>query len=112
MRALIRPPCRFIAERWPKPSKRLGQTSCISIWLSFALQQRKALDAFDLPVTIRVHGFEFTPDAMKQAFQWKQVRALYGIPHHVAASGIGDLRLLGIPSAFDTELSTAFRKGP
>jgi glycosyltransferase involved in cell wall biosynthesis len=73
-------------------------------WLSFALQQRKALDAFGLPVTIRVHGFEFTPGALERALQWKQVRAIYGFPHHVRASPIDDSRLRGIPSAFDTEL--------
>lgn len=56
-------------------------------------------------MTIRVHGFEFTPGALEQALQWKQVRAIYGFPHHVRASPIDDdSRLRGILSAFDTEL--------
>lgn len=75
-------------------------------WLSYALAQRSAIDDVDLPVTIRVHGFEFTGEALEQALSWDRVYAIYGFPHHVAASARADGKLRAIPSAFDTDLFT------
>lgn len=73
-------------------------------WLSFALAQRQAIDEVDLPVTIRVHGFEFSGEALHEALSWDRVHAIYGFPHHVAASARAGARLCAIPSAFDTDL--------
>jgi glycosyltransferase involved in cell wall biosynthesis len=72
--------------------------------LGFALDHRHAIDALDLPVTIRVHGFELTSDALDDAFRWPRVRAIYGAPHQVAESPRADLRVRALVGAFDTEL--------
>ena len=73
-------------------------------WLNFALQQQQAVEALGLPITARIHGFEFTPQSLKAAFLWQNLRAIYGFPHHVAAAPKLDSRLRMVRSAFDTEL--------
>jgi glycosyltransferase involved in cell wall biosynthesis len=73
-------------------------------WLHYAIQQRDVLEPLRVPVTARVHGFEFTNEVLEQALGWKAMRAIYAFPHHVAASPRPDPRLRMIPSAFDTQL--------
>lgn len=79
-------------------------------WLGFAAQQARELAAAGRPVTIRPHGFEFTPELLRRMLQHSWVRAVYAFPHQVAAAGLADPRLRALPAAFDSELFKPYRR--
>jgi hypothetical protein len=78
-------------------------------WLNFAAAQQATLGDLGVPVTIRLHGFEVTPDGIRALLDQPWVRAIYAFPHHLRAIDRVDPRLQAVPAAFDTSL---FRPHP
>ena len=75
-------------------------------WLRFAANQQRTLAELGLPVTVRQHGFDVTPESICALLDQQWVRAIYAFPHHLQAIDRSDTRLRVLPAVFDT---TSFR---
>jgi glycosyltransferase involved in cell wall biosynthesis len=73
-------------------------------WLGFANMRRDELAAAGLPVTVRAHGFDTTPDSLAAWLANDCAAAVYAFPGQIARCGIEDGRLKPTPVAFDTRL--------
>ncbi len=78
-------------------------------WLGFALQQADTLAALGVPITLRMHGFDVTPDAFFAILDKPWIRGVYAFPAQIALLSAHDERAKAVPAAFD---STLFRPGP
>jgi glycosyltransferase involved in cell wall biosynthesis len=73
-----------------------------SHWLTSALDYEPVVAARGLPMTVRAHGFETTPEAIRAVLARPSVQRLYLFPHQLNGFG-GDPRVRAVPAAFDTE---------
>jgi glycosyltransferase involved in cell wall biosynthesis len=73
-------------------------------WLGFATKRAALLAQLGVPVTVRVHGFDTSPDACRAILEQPWIRAVHAFPHHLDVMGLNDPRLRGVPAAFDTTL--------
>jgi glycosyltransferase involved in cell wall biosynthesis len=73
-------------------------------WLSFALGQSEALAAVGLPVTLRLHGFDVTADALRAFLDHPWARGVYAFPGQIGLLNAPDGRIRPLPAAFDTKL--------
>jgi glycosyltransferase involved in cell wall biosynthesis len=84
---------------------RQSQPDLIHVhWLSVFGAQQQVLGALGVPVTVRAHGFDATPDSVRAVLEHPWVHAIYAFPHHVRAVGGSDPRLCAVPVAFDTTM--------
>lgn len=74
-------------------------------WTSFTQMLADQLAALNLPVTVRVHGFEGGAGQIRAMLAYPWMRAVFAFPHQVAQHA-PDPRLIAVPVAFD---STLFR---
>jgi glycosyltransferase involved in cell wall biosynthesis len=75
-------------------------------WLGFAAMNAALLAKLGVPVTVRLHGFDTTPQACRALLAQPWIRAVYGFPHHIDLIDRDHPRLRAVPAAFD---STLFR---
>lgn len=73
-------------------------------WLSFGHSQIATLAAAKIPVTLRLHGFDVTPEGLAAWLAHDWVKGVYAFPNQIANCRIADVRLKPTPSAFDTRL--------
>lgn len=73
-------------------------------WLSFAKDKIRALSQSGLPITLRLHGFDVTPEGMVNYLANESVTAVYAFPNQIARLGISDPRLKSTPAGFDSTL--------
>ncbi len=73
-------------------------------WLSFAKSQIKDLTGFGLPITLRLHGFDSSPEGLADFLSHEEVTAIYAFPNQIARYGISDPRLKSTPAGFDSTL--------
>lgn len=73
-------------------------------WIGYVERHEKILSQIGLPVTIRLHGFDTTPENLRAVLSLPWVRALYGFPNHLRLIGQNNPKLHAVPAAFDTTL--------
>lgn len=73
-------------------------------WLSFAHTQQAELAASGLPVTLRLHGFDVTPESLAHWLAHDWVSAVYAYPAQIAAGSLADERVKPMPVGFETAL--------
>lgn len=71
-------------------------------WLGYAVAQREALEAIGLPLTLRMHGFDVTPDQFARLLSISCLHRVYAFPAQLQLPGGDDPRLRAVASAFDT----------
>ena len=71
-------------------------------WLGFTLSQQERLEATNLPVTVRLHGFDTTRDGLRELLNKKWVRRVYGFPAHLTLLDEEDHRLKIIQVGFES----------
>jgi glycosyltransferase involved in cell wall biosynthesis len=82
-------------------------------WLGYALAQRETLDAIGLPLTLRMHGFDATPEQFARLLAMRCLHRCYAFPAQLGLPGGDDPRVRAVPSAFDTSyFSPAAEKDP
>jgi glycosyltransferase involved in cell wall biosynthesis len=82
-------------------------------WLGYALAQRETLDAIGLPLTLRMHGFDATPEQFARLLAMRCLHRCYAFPAQLGLPGGDDPRVRSVPSAFDTSyFSPAAEKDP
>lgn len=78
-------------------------------WLSFALSQDALLGRLDVPVTIRMHGFDVTQENFREVLGKPWLHAVYAFPAQLALLGSSEPKVKPVPVAFESEL---FRPHP
>jgi glycosyltransferase involved in cell wall biosynthesis len=73
-------------------------------WLGFATKSVSILAELGLPVTVRLHGFDTSPEACRAILDQPWILAVHAFPHHLNLIGRSDPRLRPVPAAFDTTL--------
>jgi glycosyltransferase involved in cell wall biosynthesis len=73
-------------------------------WIGFVAKHTATLAQIGLPVTVRLHGFDTTPENIRAVLALPWIRALYGFPHHLRLIGRDDPKLHAVPAAFNTTL--------
>jgi len=73
-------------------------------WLTTASQQAETLAQTGVPVTLRAHGFDTTPQVARSLLGEPWVHAMYAFPHHLPLIGSDTSKLRAVPVAFDTTL--------
>jgi glycosyltransferase involved in cell wall biosynthesis len=73
-------------------------------WLSFAQSQLTELAASGIPVTLRLHSFDVTPEGLAAWLAHDWVKAVYAFPNQIAKCPVADPRLKPTPVGFDTKL--------
>ncbi len=73
-------------------------------WLSFAMGKIANLAGYGLPITLRLHGFDVTPEGLANYLSHKEVTAVYAFPNQLARFNLSDPRLKSTPAAFDSTL--------
>jgi glycosyltransferase involved in cell wall biosynthesis len=73
-------------------------------WVGFVTMQAQTLAQLGVPVTVRLHGFDTTPDSGRALLALPWVRAVYGFPHHLSLIERAHPKLRGVPAVFDTTL--------
>lgn len=72
-------------------------------WISFARVMESTLDNLNIPVTIRLHGFDTTRESIEYFLKKSYVKAIYGFPHHTLETNQnGNLKKINI--SFDSQL--------
>jgi glycosyltransferase involved in cell wall biosynthesis len=75
-------------------------------WLNFALQNAADLAEMNIPVTVRSHGFEFTPQVLDQILASGAIRTVAAFPHQLPEARE---RCIPLASAFDTSVVSPSR---
>jgi len=73
-------------------------------WLGYALSRGAEFAGFGLPVTLRMHGFDVTPQGFRVLMQADWLHRVYAYPHQLQLLDAPDERARGLPAAFDTSL--------
>lgn len=73
-------------------------------WLGFALANEGMLAQINRPVTVRLHGFEVTHEALDELLRRPWVSRVYAFPHQTRLIATGDPRVRSVRSVFDTTL--------
>ena len=82
-------------------------------WLGYAVAQREALEVIGLPLTLRMHGFDVTPDQFAKLLAMACLHRVYAFPAQLRLPGGDDPRLRAVRSAFDTSyFAPAAEKDP
>lgn len=71
-------------------------------WLGYAVAQSEALDAIGLPLTLRMHGFDVSPDQLARLLAMPSLHRVHAFPAQLRLPGGDDPRMRAVPSAFDT----------
>lgn len=71
-------------------------------WLGYAVAQREALEAIGLPLTLRMHGFDVSPDQLGRLLAMSSLHRVHAFPAQLRLPGGDDPRMRAVPSAFDT----------
>jgi glycosyltransferase involved in cell wall biosynthesis len=80
-------------------------------WLAHAPVYAPAIAAAGLPLTVRAHGFETTPEAIAATLGIPCLARIYLFPCMDAGAAAGDPRLLTVPAAFETPLFAPATEG-
>jgi glycosyltransferase involved in cell wall biosynthesis len=75
-----------------------------SHWLTFALEYEEVIAAHGLPMTVRAHGFETTPDTILRMLAQPSVARIHLFPHHAQELALNDPRIGIIRAGFDSAL--------
>ena len=67
-------------------------------WIGFVAKHTATLAQIGLPVTVRLHGFDTTPENIRALLALPWIRALYGFPHHLPLIGRDDPKLHAVPA--------------
>ncbi|MFT3806653.1 glycosyltransferase [Arenimonas sp.] len=82
-------------------------------WLGYAVAQREMLERIGLPLTLRMHGFDVTPDQLARLLAMPCLHRVYAFPAQLQLPGGDDPRMRPVRSAFDTSyFSPAADKDP
>jgi len=73
-------------------------------WLNIAYDLRVVLAAWNIPVTVRAHGFDFDPGIIAALCAEPFIRRVYLWPHQLRSYGAGHDALREIRPAFETSL--------
>jgi glycosyltransferase involved in cell wall biosynthesis len=75
-----------------------------SHWICAAAEYANEVDRAGLPLTVRAHSFEFSPEAVAELDRHPAVRAIFMFPHYLphCSSGLTKLRALNV--AFNPDL--------
>ena len=71
-------------------------------WISFANKISSYLINIDIPITIRLHGFDTTSELINSFIEKPNVKAIYGYPQHLLDIKNSKLKVMTV--AFDTVL--------
>ena len=71
-------------------------------WLPIGTETAEVAHRAGLPVTVRSHGFEFTPDLLKRCTEQPAVVSIYLFPHLAMAMPGQHPKVRGVPAAFNT----------
>jgi Glycosyl transferase family 2 len=77
-------------------------------WLGYVTQREELLGKLGVPVTLRLHGFDTTPEDCRAILEKPWILAVYGFPLHVEAVNREHPRLRAVPAAFDSTLFRPF----
>jgi len=77
-------------------------------WLGFVIPRAELLAQLGVPVTVRLHGFDTTPENCRAILEKPWILAVYGFPFHVDSIGDAYPRLRAVPAAFDSTLFRPF----
>lgn len=72
-------------------------------WLGFAKQNEYLLDVLKIPVTVRLHGFDFDYDYILHLLKKDWLRSIYGFPHHQSLFK-NSSKFKQLKSSFDSDL--------
>lgn len=72
-------------------------------WMHFARKHRDAVARFGIPMTVRGHGFEFSPELLGSLIDDPAIRRIYAFPHF-AASHPRSPKVVATPAAFNGDL--------
>jgi glycosyltransferase involved in cell wall biosynthesis len=82
-------------------------------WLDMAEQYSTEVSAAGLPLTVRGHGFEFTPELVARLDRNPVVHAAYVFPHMAARCRGTSTKIRPLPAAFNPDLyEPAAEKNP
>lgn len=70
-------------------------------WIGFLRGIEPLLDSLHIPVTLRLHGFDFDPTYLTYILEKSWLKSVYAFPHHVA---VPHAKLKVVNVAFDTKL--------
>jgi len=77
-------------------------------WLSFAIQQHETLAAANLPVTVRLHGFDVTAATLADLRARSWAKRIYAFPHQLKLADASDERMRNVYAAFDSTMFKPF----
>ncbi len=73
-------------------------------WISFAHPHLANLATSNIPITIRLHGFDVTRESFPSVPMHEGVKGIYAFPHQIKKLGVHDPRIKPMHVAFDTTI--------
>ncbi len=73
-------------------------------WISFAFGNSAIFADCNIPVTLRLHGFDVTAEGLSALATHHWVKAVYAFPHQIRTCPFADARIKPLHVAFDTTL--------
>jgi len=70
-------------------------------WMNFCMAKHKLLETLNIPVTLKVHSFDVTPQALRRVLNMPWINHVYAFPSQVERLGEDHPKLVPVPAAFD-----------
>jgi glycosyltransferase involved in cell wall biosynthesis len=70
-------------------------------WMNFCMAKHKLLETLNIPLTLKVHSFDVTPQALRRVLNMPWINHVYAFPSQVQRLGEDHPKLVPIRAAFD-----------